>query len=120
MAITSILLSIGLNKHIQVLSGVSILLFVAAFASGLGAVPFLLIPELMPSHAVSAASSIGLSASWTSNFAVALSFLPLKEALSYHSKHGIEGEGRVFWVFLGVQVVAIMVISRFLYKTTPS
>lgn len=112
----TVLLAVGLDHHIQVLSGVSIILFVAWFSIGLGAVPFLLIPELMPPHAVSAASSIGLSLSWISNFIVALVFLPLKNALTKNTDHGLEGEGRVFYVFLGVQVVSIIVIHRFLYK----
>ncbi|OBZ75225.1 hypothetical protein A0H81_04625 [Grifola frondosa] len=42
----------------------------------IGPVPFVMIPEVSPHHAVSALSSVGLSVNWISNFLVGLVFLP--------------------------------------------
>ncbi|KAJ7074334.1 general substrate transporter [Mycena amicta] len=93
-AITSLLLvGFGLNTGAATLSSVAILLFVTSFASGLGPVPFVLIPEISPFHAVSALSSIALSLNWSANFVVGLVFLPLRNALKGY------GEGTVFFVF---------------------
>ncbi|KAJ9117789.1 hypothetical protein QFC20_000068 [Naganishia adeliensis] len=117
MAISAILLATGLDGHHQILSSITIITFVAAFALGLGPIPFLLISELVPPDAVPAVSSLALSCSWISNFVVALAFLPVRDALSYVDGKGeVQGEGRVFYVFLVVHLVALGVIWRKLYR----
>ena len=117
MAVSAILLAMGLDGHHQILSSISIVTFVAAFALALGPVPFLLISELVPSHAVPTVSSLALSCSWISNFVVALTFLPLRDALAYKDDQGaMQGEGRVFYVFLGVHVIAFLIIYGKLYR----
>lgn len=117
MAVSAILLAVGLDGHHQILSSISIVTFIAAFALALGPVPFLLISELVPSHAVPAVSSLALSCSWLSNFVVALTFLPLRDALAYKDDQGaMQGEGRVFYVFLGVHVIAFLMIYGKLYR----
>ncbi|KAI5453753.1 Bifunctional purine biosynthesis protein PurH [Naganishia albida] len=117
MAISAILLATGLDGHHQILSSITIITFVAAFALGLGPIPFLLISELVPPDAVPAVSSLALSCSWISNFVVALAFLPVRDALSYVDEQGqMQGEGRVFYLFLVVHVVAIGVIWKKLYR----
>jgi hypothetical protein len=47
-------------------------LFVAGFGLGLGSIPWLILPELVPSSAVGIASSICASVNWTANFIVAI------------------------------------------------
>jgi SP family facilitated glucose transporter-like MFS transporter 3 len=117
MAISAILLATGLDGHHQILSSITIITFVAAFALGLGPIPFLLISELVPPDAVPAVSSLALSCSWISNFVVALAFLPVRDALSYVDEQGkVQGEGRVFYLFLVVHVVAMGVLCRKLYR----
>ncbi|KAJ9120194.1 hypothetical protein QFC22_003094 [Naganishia vaughanmartiniae] len=117
MAVSSTLLAIGLDKHIETLSSIMIVTFVASFALALGPVPFLLISELVPAHAVPAVSSLALSCSWTSNFVIALAFLPLRDALAYEDGQGkMQGEGRVFYVFLVIHMVALVVIQKRLYR----
>ncbi|KAI0948397.1 hypothetical protein AcV7_009153 [Taiwanofungus camphoratus] len=51
----------GLNSGLVALASVTILTFVASFAIGIGPVPFVMISEVSPRHAVSALSSVGLS-----------------------------------------------------------
>ncbi|KAH8087986.1 general substrate transporter [Filobasidium floriforme] len=116
MILSSILLAHGLNTHNQTLSAVPLLLFVASFAIGLGPIPFLLVSELVPPEAVPATSSIALSSSWVASFVVALGFLPLRDALGWVRRGVREGEGRVFWVFLGFQVGTAAVVIWKLYK----
>lgn len=117
MIFSSVLLSYGMNNHKQSLSAITIVTFVASFAFGLGPIPFLLIAELVPAEAIPATSSLALSCSWIANFTVALGFLPLANALSYLHDGVKEGEGRVFWVFLGVQLLAGCIVSARLYKS---
>jgi len=91
-----VLVGLGLNVGAVTLSSVAILTFVTSFAIGLGPVPFVLIPEVSPHHAVSALSSIALSLNWTANFLVGLVFLPLRNFLADGEA---TKEGRVFYVF---------------------
>jgi CCR4-NOT transcription complex subunit 1 len=86
----------GLNSGFVTLSSVAIISFVMSFAVGLGPIPFVMIPEVSPVHAVSSLSSVALSLNWIVNFFVGLTFLPLRNLLS-----GGEStkEGRVFYIF---------------------
>ncbi|TBU28924.1 general substrate transporter [Dichomitus squalens] len=87
---------IGLDSGAVTLASVAVMAFIASFALGIGPVPFVMIPEVSPPHAVSALSSIGLSLNWIANFLVGLVFLPLRNFLA----DGDESkEGRVFFVF---------------------
>jgi len=109
-AITSLtLVGIGLNTGVVTLSSIAILTFVTSFATGLGPVPFVMIPEVSPYHAVSALSSIALSLNWTANFIVGLAFLPLRNFLA-----GGEAtkEGRVFYLFAVALFISMFSLSR--------
>lgn len=87
---------VGLDSGAVTLASIAVMAFIASFAIGIGPVPFVMIPEVSPHHAVSALSSIGLSLNWIANFLVGLVFLPLRNFLA----HGDESkEGRVFFVF---------------------
>ncbi|KAM5531819.1 hypothetical protein V8D89_014518 [Ganoderma adspersum] len=87
---------VGLDSGAVTLASVAVMAFIASFAIGIGPVPFVMIPEVSPHHAVSALSSIGLSLNWIANFLVGLVFLPLRNFLA----NGDESkEGRVFFVF---------------------
>ncbi|KAJ7702389.1 general substrate transporter [Mycena rosella] len=112
-AITSLsLVGIGLNTGVVTLSSIAILTFVTSFATGLGPVPFVMIPEVSPYHAVSALSSIALSLNWSANFIVGLVFLPLRNFLA-----GGEAtkEGRVFYLFAIALFCSMFSLSR-LYR----
>ncbi|KAJ7286004.1 general substrate transporter [Mycena rebaudengoi] len=103
------LVGIGLNTGMVTLSSIAILTFVTSFASGLGPVPFVIIPEVSPYHAVSALSSIAISLNWTANFLVGLVFLPLRNFLAGGD---VTKEGRVFYVFVVALFCSMFSLSR--------
>ncbi|KAA1096491.1 hypothetical protein PGT21_018351 [Puccinia graminis f. sp. tritici] len=96
MALTSLLLALSINYEIAQLSSLAIVLFVASFSIGLGPIPFVILSELVPLYAVSAAGSFGLAVNWASNFLVGLVFLPLRNLMA--SPDG-DGDGNVFFIF---------------------
>ncbi|KAH0584098.1 hypothetical protein H2248_009670 [Termitomyces sp. 'cryptogamus'] len=102
----------GLDTGRVTLSSFAILTFVMSFAVGLGPIPFVMIPEVSPPHAVSSLSAVALSLNWIINFAVGLVFLPLRRILSGGD---VSKEGRVFYVFGVVLFVLIFILSR-MYK----
>jgi len=104
-----ILVGFGLNHSLVALSSVAILAFIASFAIGLGPVPFIIIPDVSPAHAVSALSSVALSMNWIVNFIVGIVFLPLRNLLA--SGDGSQ-EGRVFYVFAVVFFACFHMFSR--------
>ncbi|KAI3647471.1 hypothetical protein MP228_007692 [Amoeboaphelidium protococcarum] len=53
---------------------IAVALFTAMFAIGLGPIPWLIIPEIFPTYAVSPASSVSVCVNWLSNFLVSLLF----------------------------------------------
>ncbi|KAF9646837.1 general substrate transporter [Thelephora ganbajun] len=110
-----IFIGFGLNNGFVAMCSVAMLVFIMAFASGLGPVPFIMLPEVSPPYAslaVSALSSIALSMNWVCNFIVGLSFLPLRNFLSGGEA---EYEGRVFYLFGTLLLVSYLVLYR-LYK----
>jgi len=99
----------GLDSGLVTLASVAILAFIASFAVGIGPVPFVMISEVSPHHAVSALSSVGLSLNWTANFLVGLVFLPLRNLLSQGDPMN---EGRVFYVFAALLGFCTFVLFR--------
>jgi hypothetical protein len=75
---------------------------VSSFSIGLGPIPFVLLPEVVPPASAAATGSLGLSVNWITNFAVGLSFPILKEHL---------GAQTVFVIFGGVAAVFTILIS---------
>ncbi|KAJ3089691.1 hypothetical protein HK102_005734 [Quaeritorhiza haematococci] len=53
---------------------VELILFVASFGVGLGSIPWLILPELVPTYAVGPAASICTAINWTCCFLIALFF----------------------------------------------
>ncbi|KAI6036783.1 general substrate transporter, partial [Pisolithus microcarpus] len=102
----------GLDAQMVFISGIAIAVFVMSFAIGLGPVPFVIIPEVAPSHASSSISSVALSVNWIMNFVVGLVFLPLRNFLANGDP---TKEGRVFYVFAGALLCSSLAFSKF-YK----
>ncbi|KAG1748967.1 general substrate transporter [Suillus paluster] len=102
----------GLNSGLVTLSSIAITAFVMSFAFGLGPIPFVIIPEVAPPHAVSAISSVGLSLNWTVNFIVGLIFLPLRNFLANGDPMK---EGRVFYLFASALFCSTLLFSK-LYR----
>lgn len=91
MSFITFLLAFGIEQNLSYLSAITIVGFVAAFAIGLGPIPFLIIPEIVDTQAVSAAGSFALATNWVSNFIVSSTFLSVRNALG--------GGGKVFLLF---------------------
>lgn len=80
-----------------------LILFIAAFAIGLGPVFWLMISEIFPVGVRGSAMSVCTIANWGANFLVAETFLSLS--------HGI-GRNGVFFLYAGLAVIAIWLFSR--------
>ncbi|KAI8853810.1 general substrate transporter [Chytridium lagenaria] len=79
----------------------ALMTFVGSFGLGLGAIPWLILPELVPSYALGPASSICTGINWTASFALAQFFPILIGALGYD----------VFFLF-GVILVGAAVFTK--------
>ncbi|AAW42626.2 vacuolar membrane protein, putative [Cryptococcus deneoformans JEC21] len=107
MSFAALLLAFGINTNAAGLSIVGIILFVVAFSVGLGPVTWVVLPEVMPSHAVNAAGSVGLALNWVLNFAMGATFLPIQQTLS----GGVESkEGNVFFILSVTCAIAAFAI----------
>ncbi|CAG8550630.1 13094_t:CDS:2, partial [Acaulospora morrowiae] len=81
ICISSVLVVVGSLHGYNVLVVVSVLLFVSSFAIGLGPIPYLIIPEILPTHCVSSGGSICLGLNWLCAFLVGLTFPALQSVL---------------------------------------
>lgn len=109
MGISSVILALGLEFGIKVLSAIATLTFVASFAFGLGPIPFMLATELVGPEAVGATQSLALTSNWVSTFAVA-QFFPLIDST-------MGGHGRAYWVFAVMALVLGSFISWWVPET---
>jgi sugar porter (SP) family MFS transporter len=81
---------------------VGLLLFIAAFAVGLGPVFWLLISEIFPLGVRSKAMSVSTVANWGANFLVAATFLSLSKAIT---RQGI------FFLYAALGIAAVIVFA---------
>ncbi|WVQ62040.1 uncharacterized protein L199_000174 [Kwoniella botswanensis] len=105
MSIAAVLLAFGINYDAQALSVIGVFSFVMAFSVGLGPVTWVVLPEVMPEHAVTAAGSIGLALNWTLNFCMGAVFLPLQRWMSGGRD---DEEGNVFFVLAATCLGAVL------------
>jgi MFS transporter, SP family, galactose:H+ symporter len=85
-----------------------ILLYIVAFAVGMGPVFWVLLGEIFPTQNRAAGVSAGSTTNWTANFAVSLAFLPLLSAI---------GTGETFWLFAVVCAFGIWFVGRYVPET---
>jgi SP family galactose:H+ symporter-like MFS transporter len=85
-----------------------LLLYIVAFAVGMGPVFWVLLGEIFPSKNRASGVSAGSTANWTANFAVSLAFLPLLNAI---------GTGETFWLFGVVCAFGIWFVGRYVPET---
>ncbi|WP_436739862.1 sugar porter family MFS transporter [Streptomyces sp. BBFR102] len=105
------LLLLGLSFVVDLGSGLTLLfmvVYIAAYAGGLGPVFWTLVGEVFPPSVRAAGSSASTAVNWVSNFAVSLTFLPLASAL---------GQGETFWIFAVICVLAFAFVARYLPET---
>jgi MFS family permease len=106
MGLSSLLLAVGIMKHIPILSAITVLTFVASFGLGLGPVPFILSSELVGPSAVGATQSWALAANWIATFVVAQFFPIVNEKL---------GQGKVYFIFAAFAAL----LAAFVYWAVP-
>jgi len=109
MGVSCFVLALGLVSSYAMLSSLAILLVIAFFSVGLGPVPFVILPEVLPPSHVSVGSSLGLGINWITNICTALAFQPLRRMLG--SWDGQTG-GLVFVLFGGVNLGFASLIQR--------
>jgi SP family galactose:H+ symporter-like MFS transporter len=85
-----------------------ILLYIVAFAVGMGPVFWVLLGEVFPTQNRAAGVSAGSTTNCTANFAVSLAFLPLLSAI---------GTGQTFWLFAVVCALGIWFVRRYVPET---
>ncbi|KAJ1967262.1 Bifunctional purine biosynthesis protein PurH [Dispira parvispora] len=81
MAVSSSLLVVGSLAKINILVLISVMLFISSFGVGLGPIPWLMVPELFPTNAVGAATSVATGANYLCNFTIGMIFPKLAAAL---------------------------------------
>lgn len=68
MSIAALFLALGINMSIPALSAVAIVAFVMAFSLGLGPVVWIVISDVMPKEAATAAGAVGVGINWAMAF----------------------------------------------------
>lgn len=107
MGISSIFISIGIINNISIATVLATATYVAAFAMGLGPIPFLLIPEVTQYEARGAAQSYGTCVNWITTFLIGYLF-PIAD--------GLVG-GYVYFGFAIVCALFMMFIKSYLPET---
>ena len=85
-----------------------ILLYIVAFAVGMGPVFWVILGEIFPTGNRAAGVGAGSTMNWSANFAVSLAFLPLLSAI---------GTGETFWLFAVVCAFGIWFVGRYVPET---
>jgi sugar porter (SP) family MFS transporter len=85
-----------------------ILLYIVAFAIGMGPVFWVLLGEIFPTQDRAVGVGAGSTVNWTANFLVSLAFLPLLDAI---------GTGQTFWLFGVVCAFGIWFVGRYVPET---
>lgn len=113
--------------HIQgIIAVLAVLIYVAGFASGLGAVVWVMMSEIMPTHLRTKAVSLFLSINWGANLIVGLITLSAinelggvtddmtDDSISLAQKHGV---GWLYSVFACTTFLLITFIHTFVPET---
>ncbi|KAH7360170.1 general substrate transporter [Rhexocercosporidium sp. MPI-PUGE-AT-0058] len=107
MGTMSLCLALSLRWEFKLLSAISVLLFVAFFATGLGPVPFMMASELVGTEAVGATQSWALGANYVATFLVA-QFFPI---LNTFLNERLGGRGWAYFVFAGLAAACFVFVS---------
>ncbi|MBF8263363.1 MAG: transporter [Parachlamydiales bacterium] len=86
------------SAHGGALAIVSLMVYIASFAVGMGMIPWLMISEIFPLGIRGRAMGISIFSNWTANYLIALTFLPLIHAL---------GIGQTYWLFMIICMAGI-------------
>ncbi|MFC7220747.1 sugar porter family MFS transporter [Streptomyces polyrhachis] len=92
----------------SVLTLLFMVIYIAAFAGGMGPVFWTLIGEIFPPSVRAEGSSLSTAVNWIANFLVSLAFLPVASAI---------GQGETFWIFAVICALAFVFVSKYLPET---
>lgn len=104
---SALCLAFSIIYGVKILSAISVLLFVAFFAVGLGPVPFMMASELVTQEAVGATQSWCLASNYFATFLVAQFFPIINIALN--ERFG--GAGWVYFIFAALAALSGLFIS---------
>jgi sugar porter (SP) family MFS transporter len=107
MGLMSLCLALSLRWEIKILSAISVLVFVAFFATGLGPVPFMIASELVGQEAVGATQSWCLAANYVATFIVAQFFPIINTKLNKE----LGGKGWVYFIFAVLALLSFLFVS---------
>jgi len=96
------------NTFTSALAVISLVVYVGAYAIGLGPMMWLLNAEVYPLHVRGKAAGLGTSLNWVANFAVALTFPILVSGI---------GESGTFWIYAAISAFAILFVWRVVPET---
>ncbi|PQE07848.1 hypothetical protein CJF32_00002963 [Rutstroemia sp. NJR-2017a WRK4] len=102
MGTMSLALALSLRWEIKILSAISVISFVAFFATGLGPVPFMIASELVGQEAVGATQSVSLGANYIATFIVA-QFFPI---INSQLNKAFGGVGWVYFIFAALALLS--------------
>ena len=85
-----------------------ILLFIAAFAAGMGPVPWVMISEIFPTRIRGSAMALATLVLWASDFAVAQTFPVLKAGI---------GPADTFWIYAGCSLLGLLFVWKVVVET---
>ncbi|KAF9350180.1 hypothetical protein BGX26_011604 [Mortierella sp. AD094] len=107
LSVSSLLLVIGAYCNVGILVVIAVFLYIATFAVAMGPIPWLLLPELLPTYAVSPASSVATGVNWGTNFVVGLVFPSMTKAMG----------GGTFLLFGAINIFGVFYIWYFVPET---
>ncbi len=96
------------NTFTSVLAVTSLMVYVGAYAIGLGPMMWLLNAEVYPIHVRGKAAGLGTSVNWVANFAVAMTFPLLVSGI---------GESGTFWIYAAISAFAVLFVFRVVPET---
>lgn len=98
----------GLRDAVPWLALVSLIVYIAGFAIGLGPVFWLMISEIFPLRIRGPAMATATVANWSANFVVSFTFLSVVSLIS---------RAGAFWVYAALGLVAMLVFDRLVPET---
>ncbi len=113
LGLSSAALGFSILFETKALSAISVILFVAFFATGLGPIPFLTASELVPTEAKGATQSWSLASNWIATYLVA-QFFPI---LNNKMNESLGGAGYVYFVFAAVAALGVGFIGAYVPET---
>lgn len=97
-----------LSSSLRYLTVISMILYIACFAVGLGPITFVLLSEIFPLKIRGLAMSMSLAANWLSNLVVALTFLTLIDVV---------GTGDTFYLYALINIFSLFFVFSFIPET---